>query len=135
MMISFGHLQFQRDRPSWALGQWGQHGLAFSALFLAATLAVAQQAAEAVLPSQPAEISKGSPVPAPPDGKGAAPSSKPLLQTHPSPAAAANAQRAARQSNDASIPEREDPGSTALEPANRPIRATPPPRSSPEPSP
>jgi len=129
MMISFAHLQVQRDRP------WGPYGLALYALFLTAALAFAQQPADVVPPSQPAEISKDSPALAPPDAKGDPASSAPPLQTHPSPAAAAAAQRAARQPDDPSATERQDPDVTAREPAARPKRFTPPLRSSPAPSP
>lgn len=132
LMIGFWHLQFRHDRPTF--GQWGQRGLAFSALFLAAALAFAQQPAETVSPSQPAEISKGAPALVPADGKGASPSGGPPLQTHPSPAAAANAQNAARQPDDSSAPERKDPSFTARYPADRSKGAVPS-QSSPAPSP
>lgn len=128
-MISFGHLQLQR------IQLWGQRGFAFSALFLPAMLALAQQTSEAVPPSLPAEISKGSSALTSPDKKEAPAGNGPDLRAHPSPAAAANAQRAARQSDAPSVVERKDSGVSARDPITRPKRVTPPPRSSPAPSP
>ena len=133
MTISFGHHRYQREWP------WTRHGLAlltlFLTLFFAATFAFAQQAPDAVAPTPPAEISKGSPpAMAQPDSKGAAASSGPSLQTHPSPAANANAQRAARQPGQASASGSED-AATAQDPAAQPKRATPQPRLSPAQSP
>ena len=117
MPISFEHLQGQRTQS------WGQHGCAFSVLFLPAVLALAQQPAEVVPPSVPAEISKGSPALASPDAKGGPASRGPQLQTHPSPAAAANAQRAAREPDAPSVVERQDSGDAVREPIARPKRA------------
>ena len=117
-----------RTRP------WAQHGFACSVLFLPAVLALAQQPAEVVPPSLPAEISKDSAL-ASPDAKGGPASSGPQLQTHPSPAAAANAQRAAREPDARSVAERQDAGDAVRESVARPKRVTPPRRSSPAPSP
>ena len=123
MPISFEHLQFQRFQS------WGQHGFAFSVLCLPAVLAFAQQPAEIAPTSLPAEISKGSPALPSPDAKRSPAFSGPRLQTHPSPAAAANAQRAAREADAPSVTERQVSGDTVQEPAARPKRVNPSPRS------
>jgi len=125
MPINFEQLRRARS--------WGPHGLACSALLLClpGAVALAQRPVEAVPPPVPAEILKS----APPDTKGAPASSGAQLETHPSPAAAANAQRAAREPDARSGAEPQESGDAVRAPVARPKSVTPPPRSSPAPAP
>ena len=129
MPINFDQLQLRRTRAG------GQHRFALAILSLPAVLALAQQPAEVVPPSLPAEISKGSPALASPAAKGGPAASGPQLQTHPSSAAAANAQRAARDPDASSVADRQDSSDAVREPVAQPKEVKPSPRSSPAPPP